>query len=241
MNRQNILAIDAPALPTLENFVVGDNSELITRLRSLEYGFSGLWLCGENACGKTHLLRGGCVAAVNAGHTQAYLDCAAMSSIAFINSTAELTEKLQSGLDLSVTVAIDHIDALQQESAAEEALMALYNALLDGHASTLRCLMIAHRQPAVGLKFELADLNSRLRALSHYQLQPLSDEDKGDLLRQRASQSGYRLDDAVVDYWLARGPRGLDQLLADLQQLDEATLQQKRLLTVPLLKSVLGY
>ena len=46
---------------------------------------------------------------------------------------------------------------------------------------------------------------------------------------------------SVVEYWLRRGPRGLDQLLADLERLDAATLQHKRLLTVPLLKSVLGY
>jgi chromosomal replication initiation ATPase DnaA len=49
------------------------------------------------------------------------------------------------------------------------------------------------------------------------------------------------LTDAVVEYWLRRGPRGIDQLLTDLERLDQATLQHKRLLTVPLLKSVLGY
>jgi DnaA family protein len=60
-------------------------------------------------------------------------------------------------------------------------------------------------------------------------------------MTRRAEQRGYRLGDNVVEYWLRRGPRGIDQLLADLDRLDQATLEQQRLLTVPLLKSVLGY
>jgi DnaA family protein len=77
--------------------------------------------------------------------------------------------------------------------------------------------------------------------LAHHQLAPLHDDDKGQALRIRAEQRGYHLSDSVVEYWLRRGPRGIDRLLADLERLDAATLQHKRLLTVPLLKSVLGY
>jgi len=84
-------------------------------------------------------------------------------------------------------------------------------------------------------------LNSRMRALSHHRVRELSDSDKGSLLRHRAEQSGYHLNEAVLEYWLRRGPRSMDRLLADLATLDQATLQHKRLLTVPLLKSVLGY
>jgi DnaA family protein len=119
--------------------------------------------------------------------------------------------------------------------------MALYNTLGDGDGSVSRRLMVAHRQPAAAVSFSLADLNSRLRALAHHQLAPLDDDDKSQVLRIRAEQRGYHLSDSVVEYWLRRGPRGVDQLLADLERLDAATLQHKRLLTVPLLKSVLGY
>ena len=119
--------------------------------------------------------------------------------------------------------------------------MALYNALHDSDRAVHRRILVAHRQSAGQLDFCLADLNSRLRALDHHQLQPLTDEEKCEVLRRRAQGRGYHLTDAVVEYWLRRGPRGIDQLLADLERLDQATLQHKRLLTVPLLKSVLGY
>jgi DnaA family protein len=121
--------------------------------------------------------------------------------------------------------------------------MALYNAIqeLPSQGDVIRRLLVAHRQGAGQLAFGLQDLNSRMRALSHHRVRELSDSDKGSLLRHRAEQSGYHLNEAVLEYWLRRGPRSMDRLLADLAALDQATLQHKRLLTVPLLKSVLGY
>ena len=61
------------------------------------------------------------------------------------------------------------------------------------------------------------------------------------MLRLRAEQRGYDLNEAVLDYWLRRGPRSLNVLLDDLQRLDQATLERQRLLTIPLLKEILGY
>ena len=241
MSEQAVLPIDAPHQPTFENFVVGDNAELCDTLKSQVSGFSGYWLCGEDVCGKTHLLRATCLSAVEHGHLHAFLDCASMASQLVADSLLEVVDTLRNGQDLSATIAIDHADEIRGQRVAEEALMALYNTLGDGHGNVPRRLMVAHRQPAAAVSFSLADLNSRLRALAHHQLAPLDDDDKSQVLRIRAEQRGYHLSDSVVEYWLRRGPRGVDQLLADLERLDAATLQHKRLLTVPLLKSVLGY
>lgn len=241
MSEQAVLPIDAPHQPTFENFVVGDNAELCDTLKSQASGFSGYWLCGENVCGKTHLLRATCLSAVEHGHLHAYLDCASKASQPLADSVLEVIDTLGNGQDLSATIAIDHADEIRGQRVAEEALMALYNTLNDGHGNVPRRLMVAHRQPAGAVSFSLADLNSRLRALAHHQLEPLLDDDKSQVLRIRAEQRGYHLSDSVVEYWLRRGPRGIDRLLADLERLDAATLQHKRLLTVPLLKSELGY
>jgi DnaA family protein len=236
-----VLPIDAPHQPSLANFVVGDNGELCEALASFGPGFSGLWLCGEDVCGKSHLLQASCLAAAEAGHLQAYLDASVLSPERFTALANDLIARMRGGLDLSVTVSVDHVEGLQNDLEAEEVLMALYNALHDSDRAVHRRILVAHRQSAGQLDFGLADLNSRLRALAHHQLQPLTDEEKCEVLRRRAQGRGYHLTDAVVEYWLRRGPRGIDQLLADLERLDQATLQHKRLLTVPLLKSVLGY
>ncbi len=241
MSEQAVLPIDVPHLPTFANFVVGDNTELCASLQSRAPGFSGYWLCGEDVCGKTHLLRASCLSAVEYGDLHAYVDCTAQPSQPLAASLSGMIDRLREGSDLSATVAIDHADEVLGHSDAEEALMALYNTLHEGSSDATRRLLVASRQPASATRVTLADLNSRLRALAHYQLAPLNDGDKSQVLRIRAAQRGYHLSDSVLEYWLRRGPRGMDRLLADLQRLDVATLQHKRLLTVPLLKSVLGY
>lgn len=241
MNGQTIFSIDAPHQPSFDNFVVGPNQELCAGLSSWPRGFSGFWLCGEDVCGKTHLLRASCLGAAQSGFLQAYIDCLELGASGFVDAVGDLIGRIRQGVDLSVCVAVDHVEALRSEITAEEMLMALYNVLNDSGAGVSRRLLVAHRHNAGQLSFVLADLNSRLRALAHYQLQSLNDEEKSRVMTRRAEQRGYRLGDNVVEYWLRRGPRGIDQLLADLDRLDQATLEQQRLLTVPLLKSVLGY
>lgn len=241
MNGQTILPIDAPHQPSFDNFVIGPNQELCAGLSSWPCGFSGFWLRGEAVCGKTHLLRASCLSAAESGFLQAYIDCLELSVSGFVDAVGDLIGRIRQGADLSVCVALDHVEAVRGEAGAEEILMALYNVLNDGGADVPRRLLVAHRHSAGQLSFALADLNSRLRALAHYQLQPLNDDEKSHVMTRRAEQRGYRLADNVLEYWLRRGPRGIDQLLADLDRLDQATLEQQRLLTVPLLKSVLGY
>ena len=117
----------------------------------------------------------------------------------------ELLVRIREALDFSITVAVDHVAGLRNEPAAEEVLMGLYNTLHDSDGAVHRRLLVAHRQTAGQLVFGLADLNSRLRALAHHQLHPLTDEEKCEVLRRRADDRGYHLTDAVVEYWLRRG------------------------------------
>jgi len=58
--RQLALAISPPPQPTLDNFVPGQNAELLARLHELKAGRLGesvVYLWGAAGCGRTHLLR----------------------------------------------------------------------------------------------------------------------------------------------------------------------------------------
>jgi DnaA family protein len=58
--KQLALGISPPPQPTLENFVPGDNAELLARLRDFRDGSYPevvLYLWGEAGSGKTHLMR----------------------------------------------------------------------------------------------------------------------------------------------------------------------------------------
>jgi DnaA-homolog protein len=60
-------------------------------------------------------------------------------------------------------------------------------------------------------------------------------------LQLRARNRGMELGDSVADYILTRAERKLGALMSILDELDKSSLEQKRKLTVPLVKSTLGW
>jgi DnaA family protein len=56
--QQMLLDLKPEQPPTLENFVIGANAELVERLRGLggTGNFEALYLWGDQGCGKSHLL-----------------------------------------------------------------------------------------------------------------------------------------------------------------------------------------
>ena len=74
-----------------------------------------------------------------------------------------------------------------------------------------------------------------------FQLFELSDEDKLAALQLRARQRGFDLPVAVGEFILLRAERELSALMQILEELDRSSLQQQRKLTIPLVKSTLGW
>lgn len=230
--RQFTLAIDHPHRQTLDTFVPGANVELLQTLKHASTGFSGYWIFGERGSGRSHLLRGCCLAGQQDDITVNYVGCED-----FIHHADGLAAALSHAGQYGQLVAIDDIGAIVGEPALEAMLLAVYQRLQTEQGR----LLIAHHQPAQALDFATPDLASRMRSLQHFQILPLSDEDKMNLLRKRAENRGFELSQQVLDYWLVRGPRDLGALLIDLETLDQASLAQHKKVTIPLLKQVLGY
>ena len=83
------------------------------------------------------------------------------------------------------------------------------------------------------------DLKSRLAWGLVYQVKPLTDADRALYLAAEAERRGMRLADDLVAYLLARVRRDLKSLGVILDALDRASLEQKRHLTLPLVREVL--
>lgn len=83
------------------------------------------------------------------------------------------------------------------------------------------------------------DLRSRLGWGEVFVLQTLPDEDKFQVLARAASRRGLRIADEVLAYLLLRFSRNLGDLMALLERLDHYALQTQRVVTIPLLKSML--
>lgn len=83
------------------------------------------------------------------------------------------------------------------------------------------------------------DLRTRLGWGHVFGLQLLSEAERRAVLRQAADARGVFLSDEVMDFMLTRFSRDLGSLMELLELLDGYSLQSKRAITIPMIKSML--
>ncbi len=217
--KQLVLDVAPAFLPSLDNFVAGPNSEVLAALRGVLSGARRerlLYLFGPVGSGKSHLLKA--AVAVTPG------------AQLFEGKTANALPREAGALKL---IAIDDVDALA--AAAQEDLFHLFNAVRVSDALLLVSAVTAPGQ----LRLRL-DAATRLASMLAYALQPLSDAEKAQALRQHAAQKGFTLGEEVIDFLLKHWRRDLPSLMAALEQLDAYSLATHRPISVPLLKQAIG-
>ena len=226
--RQLALKFPSERRCTLENFETGPNAELVAELGRCGQarGFSAMWLVGESGSGKSHLLQSACHAAAAVGAAAAYLPARVMAG----------GVDVLDGLGEFGVVAIDDLERWIGERRWEEALMNLYQRLLERGA----VLLVASEFGPLDTTVGLADLASRLRAAQVFVIRPLDDADRARAIEHLAAQRGLELGADVVGFILRRAPRRMDELIATFDRLDRGALAQQRRLTIPLAKDVLG-
>lgn len=214
-----LLDLKPEQAPTLDNFVVGANGELLRRLRDLcdNHSFEALYVWGAAGSGKSHLLTATAHAAMS------------RRPVALLNAA-------EAGTELPLTpgslLVIDDIEALNAE--AQVALFRAFNAA----RFTGLALLLSGTEPPLRLGLR-EDLRTRVGQTLIYEIQALSDEDKAAALRQHAIERGMLMDPGVVQYLLRHGRRDLPSLMAILGSLDRASLEQKRPPTLPLLRELM--
>ena len=211
--RQLILDLVPAQPPTLENFAAGSNAEALTGLAgwlAAESPDTCLLLWGESGAGKSHLL--------------------AASGAIYANAEDDPT---LAGLpEDAAFVAVDNVEALDPDGQ-----IALFNRFNRLRAAGGR-LLTGARVPPLQLALR-EDLRTRLGSGQIHRLRPLSDDEKRTALAAQARERGMSLAPEALDYLLARAPRDMRSLAAILAALDRYSLEQKRPLTLPLLRSVL--
>jgi DnaA family protein len=127
---------------------------------------------------------------------------------------------------------VDDVEKLDEASQIE-----LFNAINEARQSGGSVLAAGNAPPAqLPLR---ADLKSRLAWGLVYQVRTLTDDERGVFLRTEAERRGMHLADEVISYLLTRMRRDLPSLTAILDKLDRASLEQKRLITLPLVRDTL--
>jgi DnaA-homolog protein len=219
--KQLALGVRLRAEAVFESFWPGENGELLAALKSP--GTLPLWLWGADGSGKTHLLQAVCAAA---GETAAYFP---------LDRSLALPPEALAGYERSPVLCIDDADAVAGDLAWEKALFRLFN-----EAAELRTrLIFAAAAPPRQAGWLLEDWRSRAAACVVYQLRELDDEGRIEALRLRAAQRGLQLPYETSEYLLKRLPRDLRSLFDVLDQLDEASLEAQRRLTIPFIRDAL--
>lgn len=228
MSLQLPLGITLPDSATFDNFYSGRNGAAVATVQACARGQeSAVSLHGSASCGKTHLLHAACRLASELGQRSVYLPLAELKRHG--------PDCLEGMADYPL-VCLDDIDRVLGDASWEHGLFNLLNEL----RLNKRHYLIAARDTVAAMSIDLPDLRSRLQWGAPFVLQMLNDEERKQVLQQRARQRGLELPDDSADYLMRRAPRELSQLMRVLEQLDQASLAAQRRLTIPFLRDTLG-
>ncbi|WP_336368533.1 DnaA regulatory inactivator Hda [Marinobacter sp. C2H3] len=214
-----------------DNFHGDRNQAVAARLRlacEQPLGLPVITVCGVSDTGKSHLLQAAC------HHIEATGQTAVCMSV---GELMPFGPESLAGLDAQRLVCLDDLDRIAGDAAWEEAVFHLYNRVHDRG----NLLLVGLSEVPSALPFGLPDLVSRLAHGLLLRLEPYQDADRERILQARAEQRGLMMSDDVAGFILRRAPRRLGDLLALLDVLDENSLQAQRRLTIPFVKTVMGW
>jgi len=183
--------------------------------------FAYLW--GEAASGKSHLLMA-CAEQVKNALYLPLTDLVQTASPDVLQSVEHL--------DL---LCIDNLEAISQHQDWQEALFHCFNRL---QHSGCKLVVAALHNPAT-ISLTLPDLRSRMATALIYQLESLNDAEKQQALIIQAQSRGLDLPAEVANYILRHHSRDMRILMTLLQNLDKASMVEKRRLTIPFVRSIL--
>ena len=214
---------------SFENFCNAGNEEVVQRVRRLleeppPSGPATLFVSGESATGKSHLLQAAC------RHVHAQGQRALYAPLGDIGVEPRLLDAAEE----CFLACVDDVQRVAGNAAWEAALLVLWER---SRASGTRVICAATAAP-MQLGLSLPDLSTRLASGPVYVLHGLSDADKIEAVRLRARNRG--LDVSVEDarYILNRYPRDLFSLFALLDRIDIASLANQRRVTIPFLREL---
>ena len=218
-----------PARPDrFEDFVPGPNEPIVLALKQmLDEPGGSVFLSGPSGSGKSHLLNALCHAARENDLVAFYLSLK--------NQPDDVADSLR-GLQSMDLVCLDDLDSVAGRQAWETALFRCFNEL---RAAGGR-LVVGSGQPLSRLSFGLPDLESRLAWGLRLKLEPVTDDDKLLIIRNRALALGVELPGDVQRYLIKHSKRDMDSLLLAVERLKQGAIVAKRRITVPLAREIIA-
>ncbi len=208
----------------LWQYFIGDkNQQIIAFLSELfvQSHSCVVYIYGEKSSGKTHLLQGCAFKALEKS-----------LSVAYIDFSQPLPDGVLDDLENHDWVCLDNVDKLTTKQQQE--LFDLYNRT---KYTRVKLIVAASSLPSEMRVFQ--DLKTRLSLATVFSLEALDDSGKKNIIKQRVKQRNLQIDGKIYEYLFKYYSRDLSALLSAIEQLDQASLQQKNHITIPLIKQVL--
>lgn len=214
---------------SFDNFYPAGNEEIARGVRDFldaapSHGPAVLFLWGESASGKSHLLQAACRMAHGRRQVPLYVPL----------GEPGLQPDLLDDADDSFLICLDDLERAAGDAAWESALFALYELV----RSTGTRLLASGNAPPTRLGLKMPELATRLAWGPVYQLRPLADVEKLEAIQLRARNRGFDVTPDVASYILRRYPRDLNSLFTLLERIDVASLASQRRVTIPFLREL---
>lgn len=189
---------------------------------------TGLALYGPKGSGKTHLT-----------HVWQARNGAIRLTALALSAGAELVDNLLAGAGKNHAVALDDLDKAFQDSESqevlEEALLHLFNRLVDGGGS----LLLTSETAPAHWPLSNTSLSSRLMALPTVGLGEPDDDLMAGLLLKLFDDRQLQVPDPVIRFLITHMERSCGTARMVVAAIDKASLAHQRRITIPLVRQVL--
>ena len=215
------LPISLNASMLLESFVA--NKELLRLINQLFLNekSSEVYIYGASGQGKTHVLQGAVLKALEIDKNAVYIDC----SDPFPDYILDFVDQID-------FISFDNVHLISSES--QEVFFDLYN-----RARQAQIFILVSGNTLPSDLEVMKDLKTRLSLAVVYKLEELSDELTMSVIDSQMSQRNLSVNSNVYEYLFKSYSRDLKLLLSTMNDLDKASLQAKKPISIPFVKNFL--
>jgi len=206
----------------LESLVA--NTELLRLINQLfvDENSSEVFIYGASGQGKTHILQGAVLKALELDRNAIYIDC-----------IDPFPEHILDFIDQVHFISFDNVHLISSKN--QEIFFDLYN---QARQSQILILVSADSLPS-DLEV-MKDIKTRLSLAAVYKLEELNDQLIMRVIDSQMSQRNLSINSGVYEYLFKNYSRDLKLLLATLNDLDKASLQAKKAISVPFVRKFLN-
>ncbi len=205
----------------LESFVA--NQELLRSINQLflDEKSSEVFIYGASGQGKTHILQGAVLKALEMDKNAVYIDC----SESFPEHILDLVNQLD-------FISFDNVHLISSKN--QEVFFDLYN-----RARQTQVFILVGADSLPSDLEVMRDIKTRLSLAAVYKLEELNDELIMSVIDSQMSQRNLSVNSNVYEYLFKNYSRDLKLLLSTLNDLDTASLQSKKPISIPFVKKFL--